>query len=182
MAIIISEWGKIPMVIMFCESKSKIAKEIAEILTSYGADHITDSKVEQNTGRFILISKTKPCKLGLNNAAIIFCTKSDKFKNQMLPKGVIGICDEDDRTALKILSQSNIPVITCGMNQKNTVTLSSLNENIWHISLQRNIQGINAVKIIPSEFKIKLKKQYNPFSILAAVTALLINGIKPYEI
>lgn len=170
------------MVILFSESKNKIAKEITEILKFHGADYITDGMVEQKSGRLILLSKTKPCKLRLNKAAVIFCVKNDKFKNQLLPKGVIGICEENDRIALEIMAKSDTPVITCGMNQKNTVTLSSLNGNVWLISLQRNIYSLSGKKIVPSEFKIKLKKQYNPFSVLAAVTVLLMNGIKPYEL
>lgn len=169
------------MVILFCQNENGVAKEIAEILTSHGADHITDSVIEQKNGRFTVLTKTRKTELKLTNAIAVFCSESKKFKNQAFPKGVIGICEETDRTALEILARSDTPVITCGMNQKNTVTLSSLNGNIWLAALQRNLNDLNGKKILPCEFKIKLKKQYNPFSVLAAAVILLLNGIKPCE-
>lgn len=169
------------MVILLCRKKSIIAKEIAEILTFHGANHITDSMILQKSGRFTVITKNEVCDLKLNNAVIVFCDNTRQFKNLPLPKGIVGICEENDRTALEILAKSSTPVITCGMNQKNTVTVSSLNGDIWLTALQRSLFDFNGNDVLPSEFKIHLKKRYKPFSVLAAATVLLLYGIKPCE-
>lgn len=169
------------MVILLCRKKSIVAKEIAEILTFHGANHITDSMILQKSGRFTVVTKTQGIDLKLNNAVVVFCDGSKQFRNLPLSKGIIGVCEETDRTALEILARSDAPVITCGMNQKNTVTLSSLNGDIWFTSLQRSLLDFKGNDVLPSEFKIKLKKRYKPFSVLAAATVLLLNGIKPCE-
>ena len=67
------------------------------------------------------------------------------------------------------------------MNSKNTVTLSSLNDNTLLTSLQRTVTDSKGTDIMPSEFKVKLNKKYNPFAVMACVAVLLINGIMPTE-
>lgn len=169
------------MVILLCRKKSTVAKEIAEILTFHGANHITDNTIVQKRGSFVVVTKTQICDLKLNNAVIVFCDGTKQFRNQRLCKGIIAICEETDRAALEILARSNTPVISCGMNQKNTVTLSSLNGDVWFTALQRSLFDFKGNNVLPSEFKIHLKKRYKPYSVLAAATVLLLNGIKPCE-
>ena len=65
------------------------------------------------------------------------------------------------------------------MNSKNTITLSSFGDKSLLATLQRSIIDRNGLEIEPSEFKIKLKKNYNPFSVMASCAILLLCGIKP---
>lgn len=51
----------------------------------------------------------------------------------------VAICSEDDSKSLKALHRMGIPVISCGMCQKSTVTLSSLKKERVMIAVQRQI-------------------------------------------
>lgn len=169
------------MVILFSKRKSKIEEEIIEILLKYGGDYITDKKIIITDSKFTLVSKYKYSEITLKKGIAVFCDDTDRFEKQELPQNMIGICEENNKTALELFKKNCISVITCGMNSKNTVTLSSLNDNTLLTSLQRTVTDSKGTDIMPSEFKVKLNKKYNPFAVMACVAVLLINGIMPTE-
>ena len=167
------------MVILFAERKSKTEKEIIEILTLFGASYISDKTVCSLEGAFTVVSEYKSIDLKLNDGIAVFCDTTHRFKKQLFPSGTIGICEDTDIKALNLFLENHTPVISCGMNGKNTVTLSSLEDNIPLITLQRRITDLKGRIIEPAEFKINLKKNYSPFSIMASVTILLLEGQLP---
>ena len=65
------------------------------------------------------------------------------------------------------------------MGAKNTITLSSINSETLLTTLQRTVTDINGNEIEPEEFKIKLKKEYLPFSVMASVAVMLLCGVIP---
>ncbi len=173
-------WVK-TMVILFSDRKSKTEKEIIDILTFIGADYISDKTVCSFEGAFTIVSEYKKTELKLNHAIAIFCENTDRFDFQLFPKGVIGICEETNIKALEVFHKNKIPVISCGMGNKNTVTFSSFSGDTLLMGLQRSITSIKGLQITPGEYKITLKKQYSPFAIMASATVLLLNGIIPKE-
>lgn len=169
------------MVMLFSDRKNKIEKEIIEILTGCGANYISDRAVFSGNSPITIISVYKKTDLKLNKGIAVMLDNTDKFANQDLPYGIIGICEDTNINALEIFSKNNISVISCGMNSKNTLTLSSLNNENLFITLQRTITDIFKKEIDPSEFKIKLKKAYQPFSIMASIAIMLLCGVEPTE-
>ncbi len=169
------------MVILFSGRKSKAEKEIIEILTKYGGNYISDKFVSENDGNFTIISVYKKCEIKLKKGIAVFLDDTDRFLNQNLPIGIIGICEETNQKALEIFKQNNVAVISCGIGAKNTVTLSSFNSDNLLASLQRTLTDNSGNEIDPCEFKIKLTKEYSPFSIMSSIAVLLINGILPFE-
>ncbi len=169
------------MVLLFAERKSVYEKEIIEILKAYGGNYISDKAVFGGNGNFTIISRYKCSDINLKKGIAVFCDNTERFEKLILPYGFIGICEENNRNALEIFKKSNTPVISCGMNSKNTVTLSSINSESLIASLQRTVSDFNFTEIEPTEFKIKLKKEYKPFSVMACVAILLLKGIVPYE-
>ena len=169
------------MVILFSNRKNKIEKEIIEILTSNGGDYISDKTVIRSQGLFTVISEYKITELKINSCIALILDDGNRFQNQEFPKGTIGICEDKNLTALAVFQKNNIPVISCGTNGKNTVTLSSLNSDTLFASLQRTVTDTSGIDIEPEEFKIKLSKQYNPLSVMASAAVLLLCGIRPDE-
>lgn len=169
------------MVILFSERKSRTEKEIIEILTSFGGNYISDKTVQSNTGLFTVISEYKKTDLKLNRGTALILDNSKRFEGQQFPQGIIGICEDVNQKAFELFQKSGISVISCGMNSKSTLTLSSLSTDTVLASLQRIITDNNGKEIEPFEFKIKLKKNYNPFSVTASAVILLIYGIIPKE-
>lgn len=164
------------MVILFSKRKSKIQKEISEILHKFGGDLIEDKKIKLGSGEFTVLSVTKPQELELKTAVAVFCDENEKFEKQVLPKGIIAICESENKLALNILKQNGVAAITCGGNPKNTVTFASITDDSAIITLQRSLCELKGNKIEPADFKIKIPPKFSPFSVMAAVTVLLLCG------
>lgn len=165
------------MVLLFSGKKSQIAEEISEILTNCGGMQITPKGIRGNRELFYAVSINKPCEIELGFGVAVFCDECKGFSNQILPSGIIGICEENNSNALKLLKKCRNPTVTCGMNNKNTVTVSSHQKDEIIAAIQRNITDLKGNLIEPCEFKMSLKKEYSPFSVLAAITVLLLSGI-----
>lgn len=169
------------MVILFSDRNSNAEKEITDILTFVGADHISDKKVCYCKGAFTIISEYKKTELKLKKGIAVFCDNTERFAGQTFPQGIIGICEDTNTKALELFHKSRIPVISCGMSGKNTITLSSLGDDTLLATLQRSFTDNLGFEIEPAEFKIKLNKSYSSFSVMASVAVLLLNGIVPKE-
>lgn len=167
------------MVILFSGRKNAAERELIEILTGCGADYISDRSVSAGDGIFTIISEYKKTDLRLKDGIAVFLDDTDRFSGQSFPEGMVGICEDTNKTALSLFKESNIPVISCGMNSKNTVTLSSLNSSSLLAALQRTVTDCKGNDIFPGEFKIKLSADYTPFAVMAATAVLLLNGITP---
>ena len=167
------------MVILFSDRKSKIKKEIIEILKKHNSNYISDNKVSSNNGKFTIISEYKITDLEISKGIAVFCDNTKRFINQKIPKGIIGICNENDNINLKILKNNNVPTVTCGINNKNTITFSSISKDYILVSIQRTIWANKIGEIEPVDIKIKLSKKYDTFSIMVSCTILLLNGIIP---
>ena len=169
------------MVILFSERKNKIEQEIIEILLGYGANYISDKMVSEQGGKFTIISEYKKASVHLEKGIAVFVGETDRFDGQIFPKGIVGVCEDTNINALEIFRASNIPVISCGMSSKNTITLSSLDSDCTLAALQRTVTDRNGKSVEPGEFRIILKSSYSPYSIMAATAVLLLNGITPEE-
>lgn len=177
----IKSWGE-KMVILFSDRKSKTEKEIIEILTNSGATYISDKAVVSGEKAITIISEYKKSDIRLKKGIAILLDSSNRFVEQKFTKEIIGICEDTNETALSIFSKNPVAVISCGMSNKNTVTISSKTGNSVLITLQRAINSIYGETIEPAEYKIKLRKKYNEFSVMASVTVLLLYGYFPKEL
>ena len=155
------------MIILVSESKNKIEEEIREILIN--------SLKQPN---IITLNKNSDLNSNIKNGIIIILDNAKDFADKSI-NGMVGICEDCNKNAIDIFSKNNMPVITCGMNVKNTVTFSSINDNSLIVSLQRVITDSKGKEIEPTEFKLILTKDYNIFSVMASVSVLLLNGIFP---
>ena len=162
------------MVVLFSERKSKTEKEIAKILLKYNVSYISDSKIICAERPVNVVCQHKSLDLEIGKGIAVFTDDTNRFENQVLPNGVIGICESGNLNALKVFKKNKIPVITCGVNSKSTVTFSSFCNHTAFLSLQRTVK-----KIEPQEIKIKLCENYQPFSVMASAMILLLNGINP---
>lgn len=169
------------MVILFSNRKNKTEKDIIKILTACGADLISDRSVTATGGFFTVNVCYKSADLNIKKGTVLILDDTEKFLNQKLPIGVIGICEDSNKNALKIFQNNTTPVITCGNSQKNTLTISSINEKNYVITLQRTIIDIYGKRIYPTDFQLKLKHKYSNNAILYSMAILLLNGAEPKE-
>ncbi|MBO5211636.1 MAG: hypothetical protein J6B80_06885 [Clostridia bacterium] len=169
------------MVILLSDRKSKYEKEIIEILKKYGGQHISDKFIGDGNSKFTILSIYKKSEWQLSKGVVVFLDEGNRFSEQKIPISFIGVCDENNTKALTIFKKNKISAICCGLGNKNSITLSSLGNNSLFACLQRNIQNTDGEIIEQGELKIKLTKNYLPFSIMASVAILLLNGITPVE-
>ena len=167
------------MVIILSDRKNKTENEILEILSKYGANYFSDRKIQIKNNLFTVISIYKKSEIDTTNGIVIILDKGYRFKEQKLPLGIIGIYEETNKTACEIFKRNNNAIISCGSNNKNTITVSSIGKNTILLNIQRVLTDINGKPIFPCELKIKLQNKYSPFSIMASTAVLLNHGIIP---
>lgn len=115
------------MIIIFADKKTKCGTEISDILYRCIPKRQTD-----------------------------FDIVTEYSENIDFPPGSIGVCEDSNSEALKSLMKNCVPVISCGMNGKNTVTLSSVGGSAALVSLQRTVTDIYGRDREPAEFRIRL--------------------------
>ena len=140
------------MIIIFADKKTKCGTEISDILYRCIPKRQTD-----------------------------FDIVTEYSENIDFPPGSIGVCEYSNSEALKSLMKNCVPVISCGMNGKNTVTLSSVGGSSALVSLQRTVTDIYGRDREPAEFRIRLTHSRSPFAVAAAAAVLLLLGITPDE-
>lgn len=164
------------MVLLFSNRKNKLEKEIIEILTACGADFISDKAVTFAGGFFTITICYKKIELNANKGIAMILDDTKRFEKQNLPKSIIGICEDNNTNALKLFKRNGLPVITCGNNPKNTLTLSSIDGNNFVITLQREITDINGNKVYPADYKFNLNKPYSAQAVMLSCGILCLIG------
>lgn len=117
--------------------------------------------------------------------SVVICLKSTGqngiyFKlPDMLDKKSILIINSDDKTGFCDTLLPNVPIITCGLNNKASLTVSSMVKDEWweviQCCVQRTIVSLSGKEIVPQEFSVRVKNSYseNVSGILAAVAAAM---------
>lgn len=162
------------MVILFSNRKSKLEKEIVEILIACGADVISDKSVVSAGGFFTLAICYKKTEIKTKKAIALFVDDSTKFCNQNLSDKVIGICEDKNINALENFKKNKVAVVTCGNNPKNTITLSSIEDGNYILTLQRQITNLRGNILYPADYKITLNKQYSPEAVMLSGAVLCL--------
>lgn len=85
----------------------------------------------------------------------------NSYINSIIDNSKYLIINTDNNLENIDIENNNIQIITYGMNQKSTVTASSIKEDEILICLQRNIKNINNKTIEIQEFKKKEEKFIN---------------------
>lgn len=166
------------MVVILSDRKNGFERTMKNKLLKLGGDFISDGKITEGGHIFTGIILNKPSKILLKKGIIILSDNIKNFKKQDIPKGVIGVCREGNFNGLALLERNGIPTISCGTGSKNTLTVSSLNDNDIMVCLQRSITDINGNIVEPCEIKAQNKIKNDFYATLAAVAVKLIYGIK----
>ena len=112
---------------------------------------------------------------------IIICNEIKKmdnivFLNTIIEKAQYLVINSDINKELGINIQSKINIITFGLNQKASVTISSIKENEIMICLQRSLKDVNAKLIEPQEINVK-EKDISNRSIYNILVLFIINQV-----
>ncbi|NLB81346.1 MAG: hypothetical protein GX800_07025 [Clostridiaceae bacterium] len=87
------------------------------------------------------------------------------------------VINANDTDTIKHLNFKEAYVITYGLCNKATITLSSITEEHIVLCLQRAIITLDGQTIEPQEISFSLSKEYDPETIMLITAICLISGI-----
>ena len=166
-------------VVLCGENGEKISDEICKMLSVYGILRICNNRIIQNsnTPHFCIIECKNPSELQLTEAIIVIVGRIMNKNNFILKgKNIVGIVHSSDKTALRLLKNTNISVITCGMAEEDTISLSSNKDDSAIVSINRKMKNFKGNIIEPQEHKINIKAPLTDYSLLAATALILSSG------
>ena len=103
--------------------------------------------------------------------------KNESYIENILKNSKYLIINSDIQMNKETFKNISLKIITYGLNQKATITASSITQDEVLICLQRNIEDINNNIIEAQEFNVK-KDNENIYNILAIYTILKIYNVK----
>lgn len=119
--------------------------------------------------------------IALDRCILLMKTDARPSDLSLLSSDTLAIANSENQLQLGALSKLQIPVITCGMGQKDTISFSSCGDESMVISLQRTISSLFGNTIEPLEIPIQNAYDIDGYALLAytALRLLLedINGI-----
>jgi hypothetical protein len=169
--------GKFKMTVVSVIGKStdKSLEEIilSQLSKSYRVTYIKNkSLVQTGSGYEIVVADTPELKSLYVPECIIIMKTGGLIPDIPLPEKSIIIANSEELEQLKALKNSNLNVLTCGSNEKDTLCYSSLTSDSIVISLNREITAFSGRKIQPLEIPLKLEKMPKDIYYPIAFTAL----------
>ena len=109
---------------------------------------------------------------------IIIARKQAKpFDKKILGEGkAVAVVDSSDAGLLEHFSQTKIPAITCGLNRRDTISLSSMSESQAVLDIRRGITCFDGTVIEPQEIPVRMKAPAYCFSLMAAASVIILSG------
>lgn len=113
----------------------------------------------------------------LDRCVLVFSENTDTVPEEIAGKHIVGIVPSRNNSVIEQLIQRRIPVITCGLSQKDTVTYSSRTDDELVVSLQRSVKRSDHVTIEPFEMPFALTPESDVYAILAFFAVCIECGI-----
>ena len=113
--------------------------------------------------------------INIKNAIVIIKEKEILLTPLQLDESIYLLLNSDNEAQLKSVEGQKIPVITCGLSPKDTITFSSKDSDKSVVSLQRSLpSGSNIIE--PMEIIVESKND-SEYTMLATVATGLILGL-----
>ena len=125
---------------------------------------------------FLLYDTNRLEQIHLDHAILILKEQLDPLAGLPRLGTGIAIAESHNKRAMQLLSQVDIPVITCGLSGKDTFTLSSIGESSAVVSIQRTISTWDGHEISPIEIPIRTKGKVDHYGLLCCGAVLSIFG------
>lgn len=165
-------------VILYGKNGNKIADEICGMLKPYGIARATRNKLvfDSDSPSFLLFECNDIEKINIPQGILVIVGNVAENSELKIKGNFRGVFFSSDKDALQLLKNTDVSVITCGMAEEDTLSLSSIKEDSVNICINRKIKTLNGNIIEPQEHKINLKSPITDYSLLAASAILLCSG------
>ncbi len=94
------------------------------------------------------------------------------FSQMHLPPCHGVVMGSDNLAALRFLEGCEVPVITCGLSGRDSLTLTSMAEHSAVIALQRSLPRYDGSRVEPMELPVSFEQPVDRYALLCAVAAL----------
>ena len=89
---------------------------------------------------------------------------------------IVAIVDCGNERLVDFVSSTKLPAITCGLSPKDTITLSSIEEDSAVVTLQRAVTCFDGTVAEPQEIPVRLSGITDNFSLMAASAVFILTG------
>lgn len=165
-------------IILYGEKKDqKIKKFLIENLKLFKKVIVRDEcgeKIYGNGDLIEIIDCENLDNLNVENEILIL--KNNAEIMDMIKFNGIVIVNSNNTQQLKKLSKLGLRVISCGMHLRDSVTISSNNDNYYSVAIQRQININNKNPIEPLEVKVFSEKTYEDYMILYYIAVISLLG------
>ena len=146
---------------------------LSKLSQSYRVTYVKNkSLVQVGSGYNVVITDSAELKSLYINECILIMKSDGTIPRIPLPERSIIVANSECTEQLMDLKNSNLNVITCGSNEKDTLSYSSITRDSIVISLNREITAFSGRRIQPLEIPLKLPKMPRDLYYPIAFTAL----------
>lgn len=125
----------------------------------------------------MLIADADEFELIYTDTAIVIFKDADKlaidFETRKPAVALVDSCNED---MLKLASKTGFPAITCGLSPKDTITLSSIDEDSAVVDLQRSVTCFDGTVVEPQEIPVALYSSIDSFALMCVAAIFILSG------
>lgn len=134
------------------------------------------SRIGKGDPDVILIDTEKVAKIDSRDTILIFkkgyCGKIPEISSKCT-----AVLEESNTALLNSLLKLPFSAICCGLSQRNTLTVSSMQSNEAVVSLQRELVSVFGNVVEPSDIPVKLDTQQTYYTVLASTAVHLLLDI-----
>ncbi len=115
-----------------------------------------------------------PKEIYLKNSILLFYSPFMCQKHTLNMQNSVVLSESSNKTALHLLMESNVQVVTYGLQSTDSITASSFGKERTLIALQREILGLKGEKIDPYEFSIANEKLSKPTQLIVGALEVFL--------
>ncbi len=161
------------------QADKQLCHTLAEILTQhFSVLWVNNQTVKVPPGdATMLISDLESFTSAIcDKAVVVFSEIQDIDFLPSPPNKTVAVVDSTSKSLMKYVSQTKLPAITCGLSNKDTITLSSIDMDSAVITLQRAVTCFDATVAEPQEIPVRLSGEMDSFTLMAVAAVFIISG------
>ena len=162
------------IVISDCHNKS-IGLKLFELMSRIKPTaFIGERIITPKSPEFMLIDASVVSKIDAPD--IILIMSGGRLPNVKYNQIHCAVSSGDDMRALSALQKVKLPLVTCGMSPRDTLSLSARNEQSFSFSLQRELTTVFKKKIEPCELILKNTADFSLQTVAFFTAIMLLTG------
>lgn len=162
-------------IVVVSEKSDRFAFELYRVFSAFRPTALTsstDCAAEKDCEFQLIRWKKDSHKLPKN--AVVAVSSGAEISERL--KAFCFIADSADIGVLKTLGHQNIPVVTCGMSLRDTLSVSALSDDSMSLSLQRGIRTVKGGFLYARELQVKNIRGYDRRAVIFFAASVLLCG------